>query len=174
MADWVGAVLTGGASTRMGRDKAAIEVDGRAMADRVADALRAAGAAEVVLVGGAAGDLPDDAPGEGPLAGIVVALRWAAGRTVVVAPCDLVAPDAASLAALAAAVGAGASVAVPARDRPLPLAVGPTGTAALRQAFDDGERAVHRAVAAADGVVVVPIGGLADADTPDQLPPGAR
>jgi hypothetical protein len=85
-----------------------------------------------------------------------------------------VAPDPGSLAALAAAVGAGAAVAVPALDRPLPLAVGPEGAGALRQAFDDGERAVHRAVAAVVGVVVVPIEGFADADTPDQLPPGAR
>ena len=176
MADWVGAVLTGGASTRMERDKATIEVDGRTMAERVVGALRAAGAAEVVRVGGADGDVADDDPGEGPLAGIVRAVRWAAGRTVVVVPCDLVAPDPSSLAALAAAVGDGAPVAVPGRDRPLPIAVGGAGADALRTAYAGGERAVHRAVATVDGVVVVPVGdaALADADTPGQLPPGAR
>ena len=174
MAEWVGAVLTGGASTRMGRDKAAIEVDGRAMADRVADALRAAGAAEVITVGGARGAIADDVAGEGPLAGIVTAVRWAGGRTVVVAPCDLVAPDPAALAALAAAVGDGAAVAVPAADRPLPIAI--ADGAALTRAFDGGERAVHRAVAGVERVAVVPIGeaAVADADTADQLPPGAR
>ncbi len=38
-----GAVLTGGSSTRMGADKALVEVDGVAMAARVAHALRASG-----------------------------------------------------------------------------------------------------------------------------------
>lgn len=174
VADWVGAVLTGGASTRMGRDKAAIEIDGRSMADRVADALRSAGAAEVVTVGGPRGTVADDEPGEGPLAGIVTALRWAAGRVVVVAPCDLVAPEPGALRALAAAVADGAVAAVPAPDRPLPIALG--DGAALAAAFAAGERAVHRALAGIDGVVVVPLAAAAtaDADTADQLPPDAR
>ena len=174
MADWVGAVLTGGASTRMGRDKAAIVIDGRTMADRVADALRAAGADEVVTIGGARGAVADDVPGEGPLAGIVTAVRWAGGRVVVVAPCDLVAPDPGALRALAAAVEDGAVAAVPAPDRPLPIAV--ADGAALIEAFAAGERAVHRALAGIDGVVVVPLAAAstADADTADQLPPDAR
>ena len=174
MAEWVGAVLTGGASTRMGRDKATIEVDGRAMADRVADARRAAGAVEVITIGGARGAIADDVPGEGPLAGIVTALRWANGRTVVVAPCDLVDPGPAAFAALAAAVEAGAAVAVPAPDRPLPIAI--ADGAALTAAFDGGERAVHRALREVEHVVVVALdaAAVADADTPDGLPPGAR
>ena len=39
----------------MGRDKASLEIDGRPMAARVADALLEAGAAEVFCVGGAVG-----------------------------------------------------------------------------------------------------------------------
>ena len=49
------AILAGGRSSRMGRDKALVEVDGRALALRVADALRRAGADPVAAVGG---DLP--------------------------------------------------------------------------------------------------------------------
>jgi molybdopterin-guanine dinucleotide biosynthesis protein A len=66
----------------MGRDKALLPVGGVPMALRVADALRAAGADEVVAVGGDATALaalgltvvPDDHPGVGPLAAIVTAL----------------------------------------------------------------------------------------------------
>jgi len=100
---WTGAVLTGGASRRMGRDKALLTVDGTAMARRVADALTAAGAAEVFAVGGdldalnAAGlrAVPDEHPGAGPLGGVLTALRAASHEPVVVLSCDLVAPDAA-------------------------------------------------------------------------------
>ena len=177
MADWVGAVLTGGASTRMGRDKAGIRMHGATMADRVAQALRAAGAAAVVRVGGAAGDIADDHPGEGPLGAILTAARWAGGRPVVVAPCDLLAPERAALAALAHALETdGVAVAVPAPGRPLPIALAPAGVDALARAFAAGERSVHRAVASSTGVVAVAIDerSLADADTPGQLPPEAR
>ena len=47
-----GAVLCGGASRRMGRDKALVDVDGVAMAERVARALDAAGCAAVRFIGG--------------------------------------------------------------------------------------------------------------------------
>jgi molybdenum cofactor guanylyltransferase len=77
-----GAVLTGGASRRMGRDKALVEVDGVPMAARAMRALRESGADPIVLVGGddeALGRLGVDVvadrwPGEGPLAGVATAL----------------------------------------------------------------------------------------------------
>jgi molybdopterin-guanine dinucleotide biosynthesis protein A/rhodanese-related sulfurtransferase len=105
-----GYVLCGGASRRMGRDKALVEVGGTAMARRVADALRAAGADRVVAVGGDAEALtgrgllvvPDRWPGEGPLGGLITALDdadGAAGVAVVLA-CDLTAPDPAAIARL--------------------------------------------------------------------------
>jgi molybdenum cofactor guanylyltransferase len=172
-ADWVGAVLTGGASTRMGRDKATIRIDGRTMAERVASALRAAGAADVACIGGPVGDVPDDHPGAGPLGGILTAGRWAGGRTMVVAPCDLVDADPSLFVALAAAAGAGAPAATPAAGEPLPLAVAPATVAALRVAFDGGERSVHRALERVDGVVRLDL-AVVDADTPAELPPGAR
>jgi len=123
---FAGAVLCGGASRRMGRDKALIEVDGRPLAARVADAVAEAGAGAVVAVGGdlaalrAAGlaAVPDDEPGAGPLVGVVTALAVAGsgGATarregaapvaarpsddiVFVAACDLVDPSPAAIAA---------------------------------------------------------------------------
>ena len=51
-ADFTVAILVGGDSSRMGTDKALYEVDGSAMAIRVAAAATAAGANEVLLIGG--------------------------------------------------------------------------------------------------------------------------
>jgi molybdopterin-guanine dinucleotide biosynthesis protein A len=77
-----GLVLAGGASTRMGRDKATLEVDGVRLVDAAVSVL--ATVCERVLVAGgdrvidglAVEQIPD-APGEGPLAGIVAGLREA-------------------------------------------------------------------------------------------------
>ena len=89
MAPPIGAVLCGGASRRMGVDKAAVEVDGTPMARRVGDVLAAAGCSPVIAIGGdptALGhlglDVVDDGfPGQGPLGGILTALsRWRTDR----------------------------------------------------------------------------------------------
>lgn len=95
-----GAVLTGGASTRMGRDKARLELGGVPCATRVARVL-APLCAELLLVGG---DPPESAPGRrvpdppGPacaLRGLRAALEASgAGRVLVVATdLPLVTPD---------------------------------------------------------------------------------
>jgi molybdenum cofactor guanylyltransferase len=171
----------------MGQDKALIEVAGRPLAVRVAAALADAGAADVRAVGGDAAALaahglrtvPDRWPGAGPLGGIVTALDALvtgaphaphapdasdAPGLVLVAACDLVAPSPATMAATVAALArtSGAAVAVPilAGRRAAELAA--------------GERAIHRAVAAA-GLQVADVVGLdpaslADADTPADLP----
>jgi len=187
---FAGAVLCGGASRRMGRDKALLPVDGRPLAVRVADALVAAGASGVVAVGGdreALGELglravPDADPGAGPLGGIVTALAVAAEAgdptpVVFVAACDLVDPAPAAVRATVAALAAD-----PAGDVAVPVAGGRRqwmhaawrgrARAPLAAAFAAGERAVHAAVAAA-GLRVVELAvdpaAVADADTPDHL-----
>ncbi len=105
----VGAVLCGGASRRMGRDKALIEVDGVAMARRVADALRAGGCSRVLAIGGEAEALAalglepvaDRWPGEGPLGGLATALLAADdGDVLVLAPCDWLRPSGELVASL--------------------------------------------------------------------------
>jgi molybdopterin-guanine dinucleotide biosynthesis protein A len=94
IANVAGAVLLGGASSRMGRDKANLELDGLAGATRAARLLDSL-FAEVLLVGGEA---PPDAPGvrvadtEGPacaLRGLVGALEAAASARVLVLATDL-------------------------------------------------------------------------------------
>jgi molybdopterin-guanine dinucleotide biosynthesis protein A len=86
------AVLAGGQSTRMGTDKAAIEIAGKTMAAWVVDAAQTVGT--VIVVGrtdglGGAPAVPDP-PGEtrGPLAGLVAALETAPGRSVVLIAVD--------------------------------------------------------------------------------------
>ena len=81
-----GAVLCGGQSRRFGRDKATYVFNGTPLAKISLLALREAGASEIFSIGGdadALGDMgfsavPDEHPGEGPLGGIICALRQAA------------------------------------------------------------------------------------------------
>jgi molybdopterin-guanine dinucleotide biosynthesis protein A/rhodanese-related sulfurtransferase len=109
-----GAVLCGGQSSRMGRDKALLPVAGSPMAARVAAALGRAGAAEVYAVGGDVEGLgahglvvvPDDRPGEGPLPATLTALRHAHHPLVVVLSCDLLRPSPTAIRALVDRLGA--------------------------------------------------------------------
>lgn len=184
VAAFTGAVLCGGASRRMGRDKALLEVDGSAMATRVAAALREAGAAAVIAVGGderALGALgldvrPDRWPREGPLAATITALSGATTDLVLIASCDLLRP---SSDALRTTVGAlveqpGADVAVPTlagRRQWTHAAWRATALPGLVHCFEQGERSLWRA---AEGCAVHEVTGvdpdaLADADEPDDL-----
>jgi len=78
----LGVVLAGGASSRMGVDKATVEIEGRSMLERVAASLQVVSDRLVVAgrsstVSGLAG-LPDPLPGRaGPLAGLAAALKEA-------------------------------------------------------------------------------------------------
>ena len=177
-----GAVLAGGASRRMGTDKAFIELDGQTLLDRAVTALVDGGAQSVVVVGGdrprieSAGHrfVPDLHPGEGPLGGIITALEATDADLVVVLSCDLV--DASPLAVSSlVAVAASADVAVPVvegRAQWLHAGWRRTALASLQAAFAAGERAPRRAVG---GLSVIEIldGSpcwYADADAPTDLP----
>lgn len=63
-------ILMGGASSRMGADKAYLEWNGVSAAERCARLAQAVGAKLVLTVGGA-GDVPDVWPGGGPVGGIL-------------------------------------------------------------------------------------------------------
>ena len=117
----VGVILTGGASTRMGVDKATLVVGGKPMAVRVADAMWEAGCHPVECQGGdvlaiseyGLEAVPDHRPGDGPVAAIHDALDRHGENDVVIAACDLVDLDAATIAAVTAAgAGGDADVAV--------------------------------------------------------------
>lgn len=87
-------ILVGGASSRMGTDKAVLSWNGRRAVDRIADVARDVGAERVLTAGGGDYGFPrieDPAPGGGPVAGIaagVAALRAAGCRRVLVLAVD--------------------------------------------------------------------------------------
>jgi RND superfamily putative drug exporter len=132
----------------MGFDKAARFGDG------VAAALTAAGAAEVLRIGGA--DHPDDPAGVGPLGGVATALRSAAHEVVVVLACDLpnVHPD--GIRAVVDALGPDVDVAMPPGE-PLHAAWRRECLDAVLAAVDAGTLAVK---AALDRLRVVEVAGL--------------
>jgi molybdopterin-guanine dinucleotide biosynthesis protein A len=70
-------ILTGGASRRMGADKAALEWDGQRAVDRVAALGAALGAARVLTAGGDHGleHVDDPTPGSGPVGGVLAGAR---------------------------------------------------------------------------------------------------
>ena len=96
-AEFTVAILVGGDSSRMGSDKALYEVDGSTMAQRVADAATAAGASELLVIGGSAARAKkltgtwkkDLYPGDGPLGGVITALKASSHDSVVVLSCDM-------------------------------------------------------------------------------------
>jgi molybdopterin-guanine dinucleotide biosynthesis protein A len=106
----LGAVLAGGAGSRLGGGKATAELAGRALVEYPLAALAAAGVEAVVVAKGdtalpplAVPVLREPQEPRHPLLGIVTALRAAAGRPVLAVACDLPLLTPALLAALAAA-----------------------------------------------------------------------
>ena len=95
------AILAGGRSTRMGRDKALLERHGATLLAQVVAAGRTLGPVAVVgraaMPGLEAAFLPDAVADGGPLAGIAAALAWAAPDPVVITAVDLPALAAADL-----------------------------------------------------------------------------
>lgn len=169
----------------MGTTKALVEVDGRAMADRVLDAARSLGADPVVILGGDPEELsalsalvvPDRYPGEGPVGGVLGALRYVEGVAdrVLVLPCDLIHVEAATLLPLVEAeAGDGFShvwVAATERLEPMCAIWSVDAIPRIQELFDAGERALHTVIGELPHVAVTvdPV-GLTNINTPDQLP----
>ena len=192
----IGFVLAGGASRRMGRDKALLPVAGVPMARRVADALGEAGCSPVLAVGGDAGALAalglpvvaDGWPGEGPLGALAtvadtMAARGWAHRDAVVVACDLPWLDAATVwrlidatAGETAGAQVGAQVVCARTDRIEPLCArwSPPALAAARELFLAGDRSVAAALAQLQVLPIdVDAAALRNANSPSDLPGGS-
>ncbi|MCK6502866.1 NTP transferase domain-containing protein [Myxococcota bacterium] len=173
-------VLAGGRSTRMGRDKAFVEVEGQPMAARVARALRAGGAEPVHLVGKdpALATLglpwvPDRDALHHPLVGAAAALRHARllGATrALLCPCDLPWIDAGAIASLLAA-GADACLGDGERVQPL-CCVLPVARAA-ELAGQAARGAAVRAALSDLAVVLAPAAALRNVNRAEDLAAGS-
>lgn len=167
----------------MGRDKAQIVVaDGRRLVDVAIDALLNASAAEVMVVGGLPSKtehpancrlITDDHPGEGPLGGIITALRNASEEIVVVLACDHVAADARAVLAVVDLLGDD-DVALPVVEGQLQTMHGAwhrRSLPALESVFGAGRRSVRDAVVELDVVEChgLDAAWLRDTDTPGDL-----
>ena len=171
----------------MGRNKALIEIDGVAMAARVAGALRDAGCVDVVAYGGDPDELaplclpvlPDRYPGTGPLGGVlgVLELFESFGDPVAgvfVVACDLPALTGVDLDGLVEAFRerptADVVVARTSAVEPACAIWNPTATDRISRYFGDGERALHATIALLDSVEVdVRAAALRNINTPDEL-----
>ena len=174
------AVLIGGDSSRMGSDKATFHVDGVEMANRVARAAADAGADEVLLIGGPQSRAKslqgtwkkDLFPGEGPLGGVITALKSSSNDSVVVLSCDMPFITPAVISSLVSGLSdAQASVgrtdrlnwlcSAWSKDECLP---------SLQTVWKRNERAVHRAAVLLD-VMEVPVPAVAvrNINTPADL-----
>jgi len=153
--DVTGLILAGGASRRMGVDKAFLEIDGVPLIERIHRVL-APLFAEVLIAAGApapergpfpARVLHDDTPGQGPLGGLVAGLKAARTPWVFMVACDMPSLDPKVIARIVEARAEGLLAVVPESPG------GPESCHALyaraalpviEAAMAEGERAPHR------------------------------
>lgn len=166
----------------MGRTKALIEVDGVAMANRVADALRGAGCSTVVASGGDPDELAplglpifsDPYPQSGPLGGVLGLLERFAGREVFALACDLPSLRSRHLVALMEAAdrspGADVVVARTTSIEPTCAIWRPSAIERVRAFHRSGGRALHQVIAQLQSVEVdVDPEAMRNINTPEEL-----
>lgn len=188
----VGVVFCGGESSRMGRDKARLELGGRSLLARAADLLRQL-TPTVLLSSGPApryaelglAEVQDERPGGGPLAGLAAALERAAesgaDTWLLVLACDMPQAEAAVFRHLLATAEArgwdGCMLETGAGVEPLFAVYRARCLHAVRRALAAGERKMtsfHRAPGAEAFAAHDPrwrpaVGRLPEAELPAQL-----
>jgi molybdopterin-guanine dinucleotide biosynthesis protein A len=161
-APFTGIVLAGGRSTRMGRDKASIDLGGRTLLARAVETIRRAGGTPLVI-GPPRPDLDRlgarliDDEGAGPLAALRMGLQAARGPAFAMA-CDLPLLPSAVVAFLVAGLQAAPAVVPRAAGKlqVLAAAYGEASVPAFDAALRAGETAVQAAVQALEARVVDP------------------
>ncbi len=152
-----GFVLVGGRSSRFGSNKALYPINGTPMGRLVADNMRTSGIEHIWCVGGSQeiadalelDYLADSFPGEGPLGGLLTAMRNGSTDIMCVVPCDVPQLGPNRLQQLVTAVSEpetnDVSVLTTSRDHWLCSAWRINNCRdVVEQQFDSGERAIHR------------------------------
>lgn len=151
------AIMAGGQSRRMGRDKAQLELDGQTLLDRLIDAANTT--PDTVLVVGRTGErddvewVEDEEPGQGPLGGLKTALCHL-DRPVALVACDMPLLDADALAWLLEAFEhAGPHGLAATRDgrlEPLFSIYTPAALDLVEERLAAGQRSLRRLITAGD------------------------
>jgi molybdopterin-guanine dinucleotide biosynthesis protein A len=169
----VGLILAGGLSSRMGEDKALMEIDGVSMLERTARVLRSLGAGMVAVSGSRPGGIPDRWPEAGPVGGMASAADVLPDAELLVVPVDMPRLDHAVLGPLMAQRSQRATRWA---GHPLPMRL--TLDAATREALarlmtQSGRDRSVSALQARIGTTTLPLDGLdrlllANCNTPDE------
>ena len=151
-----GIVLAGGASRRMGQNKAELVLNGKTLLQHQVDKLRALGIEDIMLSGTRRPALPgtraipDEFPGKGPLAGLYACLKAARNPACLVLSVDVPLVPASALAHLRRAHRDGATVLCHGgREEPLIAVYDRTAAAPMQEMLERGEcrvRALKNAV----------------------------
>lgn len=152
------AILAGGGSRRMGRDKALLMRDGETLLARTVRL--AAGVSDRVLVVGrgpgpelaGATAVADGRPGDGPLQALDAALTAAAGQSVLLLPCDLPLLTTDALAWLIdgwqrSEAPLGVAATIDGQVEPLFAVYAPAARAVIEAALQRGQRSPSRLIA---------------------------
>ena len=182
----VGLVLVGGASRRMGADKALLEFEGSPLGRRAVDALIEAGTGQVWAVGGTEAHgralgvdrLADEHPGQGPLPAIAGAWRRLGEVDLLVLSCDLPRIRADDLRQIVdAAEGSDADLTLATLDGRRQYPIGLWRGSARHAVIDAVDAGARDFASAIDGLSVGTVEGgptIADSDRPEELPPTQR
>ena len=120
-------ILAGGKSSRMGRDKGLIEIDGRPMTAHLIDTLKHLGMTPGIISNNPAYEqfglpvIPDIIKDQGPMGGLYTAMRWARAANVMLVSCDMPFIGPAALKSLLNAIQPGRIVAAKVNDRLNPM-----------------------------------------------------
>ncbi|MEN8041680.1 MAG: molybdenum cofactor guanylyltransferase [Actinomycetota bacterium] len=160
----IGAILAGGQSTRMGREKSGLLIEGQTFLDRVHETMTRV-FKEVAVFGGSVVPtdgvlLRDEVPGQGPVGGLLTAMHMARGRPVFTTSVDtpLLTVDVIRAIAEPAVPSDGVRVATAlGRVHPLIGVYGPDVEPVVRGRFDEGKRSMLGVIDTVERVVEVEV-----------------